>query len=154
MYHRFHKNIKQQKVFSTLIVKRNVSWASNQLIILISEGNHRRWVMAALLVLYLYNIFDYINTAFVRIGDFLKNIIVTINCPNYPLIAWNKFTFEISLTIINCIIFHHLVKCFSKSYHYFWWRFSLSLHRRCGSVPGVFEDLSALPSTTISLIPC
>ncbi len=37
MYHSFHKNIGQ--LFSTLIIIRNVSWAANQHIIMISEGS-------------------------------------------------------------------------------------------------------------------
>ncbi len=37
-YHGFHKNIKQQKLFSTFII-RNVSWAANHHIRLISEGS-------------------------------------------------------------------------------------------------------------------
>ncbi len=37
MYDRFHKNKKQQ-LFSTLII-RNVSWAANQHIRMISEGS-------------------------------------------------------------------------------------------------------------------
>ncbi len=38
MYDRFHKNKKQQ-LFSTLIIIRNVSWAANQHIRMISEGS-------------------------------------------------------------------------------------------------------------------
>ncbi len=38
MYDRFHKNKKQQ-LFSTLIIIRNVSWAANQHIRMISEDH-------------------------------------------------------------------------------------------------------------------
>jgi len=38
VYHGFHKNIKHQKLFSTLIIT-GVSWAPNQHIRIISEGS-------------------------------------------------------------------------------------------------------------------
>ncbi len=37
MYHIFHKNMKQHNFFLTLIIVRNVSWAANQHISMISE---------------------------------------------------------------------------------------------------------------------
>ncbi len=39
IYHGFHKNMKQHKLFSTLIVLINVSWAANQYIRMISEAS-------------------------------------------------------------------------------------------------------------------
>ncbi len=39
MHYGFHKNINQQKLFLTLKIIRNVSWAANQHIRMISEGS-------------------------------------------------------------------------------------------------------------------
>ncbi len=39
MYHGFHKKYKAAQLFSTLIIIRNVSWAANQHIRIISEGS-------------------------------------------------------------------------------------------------------------------
>ncbi len=39
MFHNFHKKYEAAELFSTLIIIRNISWAVNQYIRIISEGS-------------------------------------------------------------------------------------------------------------------